>query len=141
MRGDVALWGTFGYEFDPCRMPAEELALVKDQVAEYHKYYNVIRFGDLYRLICPWDDYRFAVWQFVSPDKNETLVTKVTMDNVWDHFQIVRLRGLDPQKLYRCDELDLTCSGALLMNAGINMTEIAPWVYDTKKLYFYAVEA
>ena len=140
VRGDVALWGSFGYELDPRKMTQEEKDMVKAQIVEYHKYYDVIHYGDLYRLLCPWDDHRFAVWQFVSQDKNEALVTKVTLDNVWDHFQIVRLRGLDPNKTYRCEELNLTCSGALLMNAGINMTEIAPWSFGSAKLYFRAVE-
>ena len=138
-RGDVALWGSFGYELDPVKMTEEEKEMVKAQVAEYHQYYSLIHYGDLYRLLCPWDDHRFAVWQFVSEDRNEALVTKVTMDNVWDHFQIVRLRGLDPAKQYHCPQLGITCSGALLMNAGINLTEIAPWEYSSAKLYFHSV--
>ena len=138
-RGNVALWGSFGYELDPRKMTQEEKDKVVEQVAEYHKYYDLIRHGDLYRLMCPWDDHRFAVWQFVSQDKTEALVTKITMDNVWDHFQIVRLKGLDPHKTYHCPQLDLTCSGALLMNAGVNLTEVAPWEYQSEKLYFYAV--
>ena len=138
-RGDVALWGSFGYELDPVKMTEEEKEMVKAQVAEYHKCYDLIHYGDLYRLLCPWDDHRFAVWQFVSEDKNEALVTKVTMDNVWDHFQIVRLRGLDPKKMYHCPQLGITCSGALLINAGINLTEIAPWEYQSAKLHFYSV--
>ena len=139
-RGNVALWGTFGYELDPRKMTQEEKQKVIEQVGEYHKYYDLIRHGDLYRLLCPWDDHRFAVWQFVSEDKTKTLVTKMTMDNVWDHFQIVRLKGLDPRKTYQCPELNLTCSGALLMNAGINMTELAPWEYQSEKLYFYSID-
>ena len=63
----------------------------------------------------------------------------MTLDNVWDHFQIVKLQGLDPAKTYHCPQLDLTCSGALLMNAGINMTEIAPWEFMSEKLWFYTV--
>ena len=138
-RGNVALWGSFGYELDPRKMTQEEKQKVVEQVAEYHKYYDLIRHGDLYRLLCPWDDHRFAVWQYVSEDRSETLVTKITLDNVWDHFQIVRLRGLDPNKIYHCPQLNLTCSGALLMNAGINLTEIAPWEYQSEKLYFYSL--
>lgn len=139
-RGNLALWGTFGYELDPRKMTEEEKAMVIEQVKEYHKYYDLIRHGDLYRLLCPWDDHRFAVWQFVSEDQNEALVTKMTLDNVWDHFQIVRLRGLDPNKTYHCPQINLTCSGALLMNAGINMTEIAPWEYQSAKLYFHSAD-
>ena len=138
VRGDVALWGSFGYELDPRKMTEDEKQKVIAQVAEYHKYYDVIHYGDLYRLLSPWEDHRFAVWQFVSQDKSEALVTKVTLDNVWDHFQIIQLQGLDPQKVYHCPQLDLTASGALLMNAGINMTEIAPWAYGSAKLHFVA---
>lgn len=138
-RGNLALWGSGGYELDPRKMTQEEKDKVLQQVAEYHKYYDVIHYGDLYRLLCPWDDHRFAVWQFVSQDKKEALVTKMTMDNVWDHFQIVRLRGLDPQMSYHCPQLNLTCSGALLMNAGVNLTEVAPWEYQSALLHFYTV--
>ena len=138
-RGNLALWGSGGYELDPRKMTQEEKDKVLEQVAEYHKYYDVIHYGDLYRLLCPWDDHRFAVWQFVSQDKQETLVTKMTMDNVWDHFQIVRLKGLDPNQMYHCTQLNLTCSGALLMNAGVNLTEVAPWEYQSALLHFYAV--
>ena len=138
-RGNLALWGSGGYELDPRKMTQEEKDKVLQQVAEYHKYYDVIHYGDLYRLLCPWDDHRFAVWQFVSQDKKEALVTKMTMDNVWDHFQIVRLRGLDPNMIYHCPQLNLTCSGALLMNAGVNLTEVAPWEYQSALLHFYTV--
>ena len=138
-RGNLALWGSGGYELDPRKMTQEEKDKVLEQVAEYHKYYDVIHYGDLYRLLCPWDDHRFAVWQFVSQDKKEALVTKMTMDNVWDHFQIVCLRGLDPNQMYHCPQLNLTCSGALLMNAGVNLTEVAPWEYQSALLHFYAV--
>ena len=138
-RGNLALWGSGGYELDPRKMTQEEKDKVLEQVAEYHKYYDVIHYGDLYRLLCPWDDHRFAVWQFVSQDKQEALVTKMTMDNVWDHFQIIRLRGLDPNRMYHCPQLNLTCSGALLMNAGVNLTEVAPWEYQSAVLHFYTV--
>ena len=79
-------------------MTQEEKDMVVAQVAEYHKYYDLIHRGDLYRLLCPWEDHRFAVWQFVSRDKSQALVTKVTLDNVWDHFQIIRMKGLDPAR-------------------------------------------
>ncbi len=52
-RADVALAGTFGYELDVTKMTDEDKEEVKKQVAEYHKYYDVIHFGELYRLIPP----------------------------------------------------------------------------------------
>lgn len=139
-RGDVALWGTFGYELDPRKLTAEERKIVKKQVSDYHKYYDLIHYGDLYRLISPWEDPHHAVWEFVSQDRQEALVTKVTVGNVWDQYQIVKLRGLEPEMVYHCPQLGLTCSGALLMFGGINMTEQASWDYQSVKLYFHSIK-
>ena len=52
----VAMAGTFGYELDPKEMSEEDKEKVKEQVKNYHRYYNVIHFGDLYRIIAPTDD-------------------------------------------------------------------------------------
>ncbi len=117
-----------------------EKEAVKVQVAEYHRYYDLIHYGDLYRLISPWEDRNLAVWEFVSQNREDALVTKVTVGNVWDRYQIIRLKGLDPQKRYRCPQLNMTCSGALLMNAGIDMTELAAWDYQSVKLYFHTMD-
>lgn len=138
-RGNVALWGTFGYELDPEKLHEEEKEIVKAQVKEYHRYYDLIHSGDLYRLAAPWENSHFAIWQFVSQDRTEALVTKVTVGNVWDHHQVVRLKGLSPDQMYHCPQLDLTCSGALLMNAGIDMTELAAWDYQSIKLEFHQI--
>lgn len=139
-RGNVALWGTFGYELDPRKLTQEEKQQVKRQVAEYHQYYDLIHRGDLYRLICPWEDPNLAVWQFVSPDRCETLVTRVSVGNVWDRHLILRLRGLEADRLYHCPQLELTCSGGLLMQAGVDITELASWNYQSIKLYFHTVK-
>ena len=120
-KGDVALWGTFGYELDPVKLSAETQALVKEQVAEYHKYYDLIRRGDLYRLICPWDDVRVCAWSFVSEDKTQALATVVA--SLHRHHECWRLRfkGLDPAKTYRDEKTGETYSGAYLMRVGFNM--------------------
>ena len=138
-RGNVALWGTFGYELDPVKLSEEEKAAVREQVKEYHRYYDLIHYGDLYRLISPWEHNHYAVWEFVSESRDEALVTKVTVGNVLDHYQIIRLRGLDPEKWYHCPQLGNVYSGAMLMNAGIDMTELASWDYQSAKLYFHSI--
>ena len=70
----------------------------------------------------------------------EALVTKVSIGNVWDRYRLVRMKGLDPNKKYHCPQLNITCSGALLMNAGIDMTELAAWDYQSAKVYFHTVD-
>ena len=119
---NVALWGSFGYELDPDKLTPEEKAEIKDQIALYHKYYDVIHYGDLYRLITPFENEFHVAWEFVSEDKNEALVTVIEIKRVYDEFFMLRLKGLDPEKYYEIEETGDTFSGAYLMNAGLNLT-------------------
>lgn len=121
-KGNVALWGTFGYELDPTRLAESDREIIKAQVQEYHKYYNLIHFGDLYRLINPNDDPYKCAWSFVAPDKSEVLVTAVSMRLNYRARFVLKLAGLDKTKLYRNEADGEIYSGALLMNSGINLT-------------------
>ncbi len=136
-KGDVALWGTFGYELDPNKLTADEKALVKEQVKEYHKFYDLIHYGDLYRLVDPYFNHFRCAWSFVSPDKNEALVTAVTMrlDRDFPNF-ILKLSGLDKDKIYTCEETGKKYSGAYLMNAGLSLTKAARNDGESVKFYF-----
>lgn len=118
-KGNVALWGSFGYELDPNKFTEEDKAVVRRQVKEYHKYYDVIHFGDLYRLISPFENHFRAAWEFVSEDKSEALLTSVVMRKPEDSTLFIKLKGLDPEKYYLDDDTDEVYSGALLMNAGL----------------------
>lgn len=121
-KGNVALWGTFGYELDPNKFTEEDREIVKKQVAEYHKYYELIHSGDLYRLILPYENDRRAAWMFVSEDKKEALLTCVIMRKPSERSFYLKLRGLDPDAFYVDEESGEIYSGALLMNAGLNLT-------------------
>ena len=50
-RGHVALAGTFGYELDITKLPEEERKLIPEQTAMYHKYHELIRDGEYYRIL------------------------------------------------------------------------------------------
>ena len=121
-RGNVALEGTFGYELDPGKFTDEEKEMVRAQVKQYHELYDVTHFGDLYRLISPFEgDRSRSAWMQVTEDKNEALVTFVIIRSHQGQRQYVRLRGLDPAKKYRDTASGKIYSGALLMNAGLNL--------------------
>ena len=49
-RGYVALAGTFGYELDVTKIPQEDREMIPEQVAMYHKYNDLVREGDYYRI-------------------------------------------------------------------------------------------
>ncbi len=124
-RGDVAMSGSFGYELDLTKLTDEERALVREQVAAYHKYYDVIQNGDYYRLINPTESkgtmISASAWESVSQDKNEVLLTYVVIRTAVAVSRYIRLRGLDPEKIYVDTETGREYSGALLMNAGLNL--------------------
>lgn len=126
-RGDVAMAGAFGYELDLTKLTDEERELVKKQVADYHKYYDLIQNGDYYRLINPTEDVRnitsASAWESVSPDKSEVLLTYVVMRTHVTVSRYIRLRGLDPERIYVDEATGRKYSGALLMNAGLNLTQ------------------
>lgn len=124
-RANVAMCGTFGYELDPRKLTEAEKDEVRQQIADYRKYNRLVREGDLYRLIAPTDDPFRCAWEFVSPDKNEAMLTSVVMRMPETMFYVQRLRGLDPEKLYTDTETGEVYSGALLMHAGVNLTHAA----------------
>ena len=138
-KGNVALWGSFGYELDPNKFTEEDKKIVKQQVGEYHKYYDVIHFGDLYRLISPSENPFRAAWEFVSEDKTEALLTSVVMRKPEDRALFIKLKGLDPDKYYIDEDTHEVYSGALLMNAGLCIIASTDDGTSFKK-YFKAVE-
>ncbi|MBR2338988.1 MAG: alpha-galactosidase, partial [Clostridia bacterium] len=135
-KGHVALWGTFGYELDPTKLTEDEKTLVKQQVADYHRYYDLIRDGDLYRLIDPTVDPYKCAWSFVAADKSAVLVTAVILRQEFGARFRLRLAGLDRNTRYRNEADGKVYSGALLMNAGLNLTDAIEQDGDSLCLYF-----
>ncbi len=136
-KGNVALWGTFGYELDPRKISEEDRKIVLEQVKDYHKYYDLIHYGDLYRLIDPYFDHFKCAWSFVSADKSEVLATAVIMRENNEHLFFLKLKGLDKNRFYKCEATGEVYSGALLMNAGINLTNLK-YTGDSIALHFVA---
>lgn len=71
-RGNVAYFGTFGYELDITKMSKEELSEMKEQVSFMKKYRELIQKGVFYRLKSPFEGNETA-WIVVSDDKKEAL--------------------------------------------------------------------
>lgn len=125
-RGIVALAGTFGYELDVTKIPQEEREMIPKQVAMYHKYNDLVRNGDYYRIASYSQNHRFDCWEVVSEDKKEALVTFVQVLNRANFkSRRIRLKGLDAKKQYRIEGEETVYSGEALMYAGLQIAN--PW--------------
>lgn len=119
-RGVVAMAGTFGYELDITHMTGTEKELVKEQIKEFKEHYDTIQYGDYYRLTNPEENHDYAAWQFVSEEKDRSLVSVVILHAMANAaFLTVKLKGLDKNKIYKIEELDIVSTGAAFMYAGI----------------------
>lgn len=125
-RGDVALAGTFGYELDITKISEEERNRIPEQIAAYHKYNDLVRTGDYYRIASYRENGYYDCYMVVSKDKREALVTFVSVLNRPNYkSRRIKLQGLNPAYRYRIEGTELTLYGDTIMNAGINAAN--PW--------------
>ena len=124
-RGNVALAGTFGYELDITKISEEDRAQIPEQVAMYHKYNDLVRSGDYYRIASYQRNHFFDCYAVVSKDKKEALVTFVqVLRRPNYHSRMIKLAGLNPGLKYRNEETGEVYCGDTLMNAGIPVQEM-----------------
>ncbi|MGN1304676.1 MAG: alpha-galactosidase, partial [Oscillospiraceae bacterium] len=118
-RAVTAMAGSFGYELDLNTLSNEEKQKVSEQIVRFKKYSELIHNGLYYRLSDSIND-KFAVWGFVSEDKNEALVHGVIFQTEPNRTQYrIKLRGLLPEADYRLEENGEIYKGRALMNGGI----------------------
>ena len=133
-RTDVAMMGKMGYDIRVNNFTPQELQFSSDAIKTYHTISDIIWFGDLFRLISPYDENR-AVLMYVTENKERAVMFNYfTTPRRKDIFSRVLLQGLDAQKKYRLREINLfpgtkssnpdnekIFTGAYLMNIGLNL--------------------
>jgi len=124
-RANVAMCGTFGYELDVTTLTEKEEQEVVQMNKLYHKYNDIYREGEYYRIASYRENQQYDCWQVVSEDKTECLVTYVQPGHemVWVPT-IFRLEGLIPNARYRLEGTDKIYSGEMLMNAGYRQEDL-----------------
>lgn len=117
-RTNVAYCGSFGYEFDIRKIPADELAGIPAAIEKYRELDALVLYGDLYRgpdrtegntsLVC-----------VVSKDKKQAFAVGYQALNPHKMNLRFRIPGLDPDRIYRCEELGLELPGSVYANIGV----------------------
>ncbi len=128
-RGYVALAGTFGYELDVTKIPEADRAMIPEQTAMYHKYNDLVREGDYYRIAHFAENHYYDCYEVVAKDKSEALVTYIQVLNRPSyHSRRIRIPGLDLTAVYEIEnaqdwpEIGQTqYRGDALQFAGINV--------------------
>ena len=132
-RIDVAMSGRLGMELQPKDMTPEEIAQCRQAIADYKSVRPVVQFGDIYRLVSPYDNLGIASMMYVAQDKSEAVFYWWRIENMYDsHFPRVKMAGLDRDRMYKIVELDKaggrplafegrSFSGAFLMDVGLEM--------------------
>ena len=138
MRIDVAMSGRLGMEIQPKNMTDDEKALCKKAIEEYKVIRPVVQFGNIYRLLSPYENKGLASLMYVDDAKDKAVFYWWKTEQFQnEHLPRIKMAGLDADKMYKVHELDridnrpLDCegksySGAYLMNHGLEM----PYTHD-----------
>jgi alpha-galactosidase len=126
-RHNVAMAGNFGYELDVTKFGDEEKQLIKEQTAKYKSIRKLVQYGDLYRLLSPFEG-NHTSFLYVSEDKKDAVLFLYRILNV-PNGPLFRLRldGLQADLNYRIDDSDVVISGEQLMNYGLNGPRELSW--------------
>ena len=132
-RIDVAMSGRLGMEIQPKNMTDEEKALCKQAIADYKQIRPIVQFGDIYRLVSPYDHLGVASLMYTTPKKDKAVFYWWKTEHfVNEHRPRVKMAGLNPDKQYRIKELNRidnqplsfegkSFSGEFLMNNGLEI--------------------
>ena len=132
-RIDVAMSGRLGMEIQPKNMTEEEKDLCRKAIAEYKQVRPIVQFGDIYRLLSPYDHKGLASLMYVTEQKDKAVFYWWKTEQFQnEHLPRIKMAGLDPTATYRVHELNridlqpLSCegktfTGAFLMNHGLEM--------------------
>lgn len=118
-RGDIARLGPTGYELDTTQLILNERERIKEQIIQYKRTENLMLFGDLYRLNDPLKENLFA--EMIVSKNRETAYLTVFRPICIPNGTAIRVypKGLDEERKYYIQELDLTRTGKTLMSVGL----------------------
>lgn len=133
-RTDVASMCKLGFDIGLKELTADELAYCQTAVVNWKRLQNAIMDGEQYRLVSPYKSNHMAL-NYVSKDTNKAVLFAYDIHpRFQEKLTAVRLQGLDPNKQYKVEEINLMpsvdsklesngkiYSGDYLMKVGLNI--------------------
>jgi alpha-galactosidase len=108
---DLPMMGKLGFDINVKELKEDELKYCQAAVANYKRLSQVILQGDMYRLVSPYDESR-AVLMYVNGMKSKAVLFSYTLHPLFDpQYNAVRLQGLDADKSYKVEEINLPPAG------------------------------
>lgn len=152
-RFDVAMSGRLGMEMQPEDMTEADKEFTQRAIQAYKGIRPIVQFGDLYRLISPYENKGVASLMYVAPEKDRAVFYAYKMNHFINMtIPNVKMNGLDPQKKYQL--IDLTplsknkpcslhnkiISGKILMEKGIALQTLLKNEYSSITLELQEVK-
>ncbi len=132
-RIDVAMSGRLGMEIQPKNMTDDEKELCRKAIAEYKQIRPVVQFGNIYRLVSPYDRKGLASMMYVNDEQSKAVWYWWKTESFQnEHLPRVKMAGLNPARMYKVRELNRvdvkpleiegkSFSGAYLMSHGLDV--------------------
>ncbi len=133
-RFDVAMSGRLGMELQPKDITGNDRVFATKAIETYKTIRPLVQFGDLYRLISPYQEGGWTSLMYVNKQKSQAVFFAYSTEfHERTKFFECRLNGLDPSKRYKITELNVvggrkyfwgdnkTFSGEELMRKGVEL--------------------
>lgn len=124
MRCHVAMAANLGFEMNIDKLSKDERVTIKREIKFYHQIQELVCFGDLYRLLSPFEGMDTA-WMYVAPDQQQAVVFYYRILAAPNPPLLrLKLRGLNPKVKYRTNNVAPAYFGDELMKIGLAVTQI-----------------
>lgn len=152
-RFDVAMSGRLGMEIQPKDMTEIDTEFAKRAIGAYKSIRPIVQFGDLYRLISPYDNKGVASLMYVTQERDKAVFYAYKITHLLNMtIPTVKMSGLNPAKNYRIKDLtakeqdkpcplhNKTIRGSILINEGIALKSLLKEEYSSLALELQEVE-
>lgn len=137
MRCHVAMAGNLGFELNIDKLSSDDKKLVMRQIQQYHQIKDIVCFGDLFRLLSPFKGMDTA-WMYVAPNQEKAVVFYYkTLATPNPPFLRLKLRGLNPEMLYKVNKGEKEYFGDELIKIGLQL----PLIKKDDSSFIYQIEA